>query len=42
VESVFDGAWSFVPYLIVLVVVLAVTAISLSRVSKATLNKEPQ
>jgi len=41
-ESVFDGAWSFVPYLIVLAVVLAVTAISLSRVSKATLNKEPQ
>lgn len=40
--SVFDGAWSFVPYLIVLVMVLAVTALALSRVSRATLNKEPR
>lgn len=40
--SVFDGAWSFVPYLIVVAVVVAVTAFALSRVSKATLNKEPR
>lgn len=41
-DTVFDGAWSFVPYVIVLVVVAAVTAFSLSRVSRATLNKEPR
>lgn len=41
-DTVFDGAWSFVPYLIVLVVVAAVTAFALSRVSRATLNKEPR
>jgi hypothetical protein len=40
--TVFDGAWSFVPYLIVLVLVGATTAFALSRVSKATLNKEPR
>ena len=41
-ESVFDGAWSFVPYVIVLVLVLAATALALSRVSRSTLNKEPR
>lgn len=40
--TVFDGAWSFVPYVIVLVLVVGATAMALSRVSKATLNKEPR
>jgi hypothetical protein len=39
-DTVFDGAWSFVPYLIVLVLVVATTVFALSRVSKATLSKE--
>lgn len=41
-DTVFDGAWSFAPYLMVLAVVAAATAFALSRVSKATLNKEPR
>lgn len=41
-DTVFDGAWSFVPYVIVLVLVAVATAVALSRVSKATLNKEPR
>lgn len=40
--SVFDGAWSWVPYVIVLVVAAALTVITLSRVKKATLGKEPR
>jgi hypothetical protein len=40
--DVFDGAWSWVPYTIVLVISLIVIAISLSRVKKSTLAKEPR
>ena len=40
-DDVFDGAWSFVPYFIVLVVVGLATAVAVSRISKATLGKEP-
>ena len=40
--SVFDGAWSWVPYVIVLVVAAALTVITLSRVKKASLGKEPR
>ncbi|MFM7490065.1 MAG: phage holin family protein [Actinomycetota bacterium] len=39
--SAFDGGWSWVPYLIVLVAAAIVAAIALSRVKKATLGKEP-
>ncbi|MEY3091619.1 MAG: hypothetical protein RL413_857 [Actinomycetota bacterium] len=39
--SAFDGGWSWVPYLIVLVAAAVVAAIALSRVKKATLGKEP-
>jgi hypothetical protein len=41
-NDVFDGAWSWVPYTIVLVISLIVIAISLSRVKKSTLAKEPR
>lgn len=37
----FDGAWSFAPYAIVLVLCVILAAIALSRVKKATLGKEP-
>lgn len=37
----FDGSWSFVPYVIVLVLCLVFAAMALSRVKKATLGKEP-
>lgn len=40
--SVFDGAWSWVPYVIVLVVAVVLTVLALSRVKKATLGKEPR
>ena len=40
--SAFDGSWSWVPYVIVLVVAAALTVITLSRVKKATLGKEPR
>ena len=40
--SVFDGAWSWAPYGIVLVVAGALSVITLSRVKKATLGKEPR
>lgn len=40
--SAFDGAWSWVPYLIVLVIGVAVAGFALSRVKKATLGKEPR
>ncbi len=39
--SAFDGGWSWVPYLIVLVAAAIVAAVALSRVKKATLGKEP-
>jgi hypothetical protein len=37
----FDGAWSWVPYVIVLVVCSAAVAFALSRVKQSTLGKEP-
>jgi len=37
----FDGAFSWVPYLIVLVLTLALTGFSLARIKQATLGKEP-
>jgi len=39
--SAFAGAWSWVPYLIVLVLAVATAGLALSRVKKATLGKEP-
>ncbi|MDA2966475.1 MAG: phage holin family protein [Actinomycetota bacterium] len=39
--SAFDGGFSWVPYLIVLVLCLGLAWIALSRVKKATLGKEP-
>ncbi len=41
-DTTFDGAWSWVPYAIVLAVALIVLAIAISRVKKATLAKEPK
>jgi hypothetical protein len=35
-----DGGWSFVSYLIALIVTMALVAISLSRVNKPSLSKE--
>lgn len=40
--SAFDGAWSWVPYLIVLVIAVPLTVVTWSRVKKATLGKEPR
>ena len=37
----FDGGFSWVPYVIVLVICGLLSAIALSRVKKATLGKEP-
>ena len=37
----FDGGFSWVPFVIVLVLCLGLTWIALSRVKKATLGKEP-
>jgi sensor histidine kinase regulating citrate/malate metabolism len=39
--SAFDGGFSWVPYVIVLVLCLGLAWIALSRVKKATLGKEP-
>jgi cytochrome c biogenesis protein CcdA len=39
--TAFDGAWSWLPYLIVLAVALVAAVVALSRVKKATLGKEP-
>lgn len=39
--SVFDGAFSWVPYVVVLVLSLLLTGLALSRIKKATLGKEP-
>lgn len=38
----FDGGFSWVPYVVVLVLCLALSAFALSRVKKATLGKEPR
>ena len=35
------GKWSWVPYLIVLVVVVALLLLTLSRINKKSLNEEP-
>lgn len=40
--SAFDGAWSWVPYGIVLVVAVGLAVVTLSRVKKSTLGKEPR
>ncbi len=39
--SAFDGAFSWVPYGIVLVVALVMTGFALSRIRRTTLGKEP-
>lgn len=39
--TAFDGAFSWVPYLLVLVVCLVLASMSLARVKRATLGKEP-
>src|SRR6478736_1910758 len=39
-DTTFDGAWSWVPYAIVLAVAIVLLALSISRVKKATLAKE--
>lgn len=39
--SAFAGAWSWVPYLVVLALAVATAGLALSRVKKATLGKEP-
>ena len=38
--SVATGRWSWVPYLIVLVVVIGILALTVSRISKKSLNEE--
>lgn len=40
--SVFEGAFSWVPYVVVLVISVIWIVIALSRVRKATLGKEPK
>lgn len=40
-ETVATGKWSWVPYLIVLVVVIAILGLTLSRINKKPLNEEP-
>jgi uncharacterized BrkB/YihY/UPF0761 family membrane protein len=40
-DGVATGRWSWVPYLIVLVVVAALLLITLSRINKKSLNEEP-
>lgn len=42
VTDAFDGGFSWVPYVVVLVLCLALSAVALSRVKKATLGKEPR
>lgn len=39
--TAFDGAFSWVPYLVVFIVSIILTALSLARVKRATLGKEP-
>lgn len=38
----FDGAFSWVPYVIVLILCVMASVVALSRVKKATLGKEPR
>jgi hypothetical protein len=38
----FDGSWSWVPYLVALVGCILLTVVSISRVKKTTLAKEPR
>jgi uncharacterized membrane protein YidH (DUF202 family) len=40
--SAFDGAFSWAPYAIVVVVAVILTVVSLSKIRKATLGKEPE
>lgn len=40
--SAFDGGFSWAPYAIVLVVAVILTGVSLSRIRRATLGKEPK
>ncbi|MEN9802138.1 MAG: hypothetical protein RLZ37_1263 [Actinomycetota bacterium] len=40
--SAFDGAFSWVPYAVVLVISIILTVIALSRIRQATLGKEPK
>ena len=40
--TAFDGAWSWLPYLIVLATAAVAAYVALSRVKKATLGKEPR
>lgn len=40
--SAFDGAFSWAPYAIVVVVAVILTGLSLSRVRRSTLGKEPK
>lgn len=37
--SALDGAWSFVPYVVTLVVLAAVVSVTFSRISRASLQK---
>ncbi|MGA0878058.1 MAG: hypothetical protein ACO3SP_02965 [Ilumatobacteraceae bacterium] len=39
--TAFDGGFSWVPYLVVLIVCIILTGMSLARVKRATLGKEP-
>jgi len=39
--SAFDGAFSWVPYAVVLFISIVLTVIALSRIRQATLGKEP-
>jgi hypothetical protein len=38
----FDGTWSWVPYLVALIVCLAAVALAISRIKKTSLSKEPR
>ena len=41
-DTTFDGAWSWVPYALVVLASAIVLAVAISRVKKATLAKEPR
>lgn len=40
-DTTFDGAWSWVPYLIVVAAAAVILVIAISRVKQSTLTKEP-
>ena len=40
--DLFDGGWSFIPYLVALVFCAAAIYIAVSRIKKTTLSKEPR